>query len=56
MRIGICYNMVTSDRTDRSDPGGLMEYAGHEVGRCTSIYHLGITRGSLVIGTVFRYV
>ena len=53
---GICYNMVISDRADRSDPGDLMEYAGHEVGQRTSIYNLGTNKGPLVIGTVFRYV
>ena len=56
MRIGICYNMVTSDRTDRSDPGGLMEYAGHKVGRHMSIYNVKTDKSPLVIGTVFRYV
>ena len=51
----ICYNIVISDRADRSDPGGLEEHVGHEVGRRTSIYHVGTDKGPLVIGDVFRY-
>ena len=56
MIIGICYNMVICDRADGSNPRGLMEYAGHEVGRRRSIYHVGTDKGPLVIATVFRYV
>ena len=29
--------MIISDRADRSDSEGLMEYVGHEVGQRTSI-------------------
>ena len=47
--------MVISDRANRSYPGGLVEYAGHKVGRRTSIYNVGTAEGSIVIGTVFRY-
>ena len=42
------------DRADKSDPGGLMEYAGHKVGRHMSIYHVGTAKDPLVIGTVCR--
>ena len=52
---GICYNMIISDRADRSNPGGLKEYVGHGVGRYKSISHIGTDKGPLVIGTVFRY-
>ena len=48
--------MVISNRAARSNPGSLMEYAGHKVGRCTSIYNIGNDKVPLVIGTVFRYV
>ena len=47
--------MVISDRPDRSNPGGLMEYVGHKIGWRTSIYHIGTDKGPLVIGTIFRY-
>ena len=45
-----------SDRADRSDPGGLMEYAKHTMRQRTSIYNVGTDKGSVVIGTVCRYV
>ena len=51
----ICYNMIISDRADRSDPGGLKEHVGHEVGQRTSIYHVGTDKAPLVISTIFRY-
>ena len=51
----ICYNMIISDRADRSDPGGLKEHVGHKVGQRRSVYHVETDKGPLVIGTVFRY-
>ena len=42
---GIGLNMVISDRADRSDPGGLMEYAKHTMRQRTSIYNVGTDKG-----------
>ena len=52
----IGFNMVISDRADRSNPGGLMEYAGHAMGWRTSIYNVVTDKGPLAIDTVFKYV